>query len=116
MNKLSAEKKAAIIAEAPVVIRKLAAERDELREKLAKIETRQQVEKLAHNMIEKGIESGNHTALADRLEKQAHSGELDLKRLTDAVELVGPNMGKEAHVSDADSSSGLSAFEQVILS
>jgi hypothetical protein len=116
MEKVSAEKKAAIIAEAPVVIRKLAAERDELREKLAKIETRTRVEKLAHDMLEKGIETGDARVLADRLEKQASSGELDLTRLADAVQLVGPNMGKEAQVADSHSSNGMSAFEQAILS
>jgi hypothetical protein len=68
-------------------------------------------------MIEKGLESGSVRDLAARLEKQASTGQIDLARMIDAVELVGPNMGKQAHLSDElDGSAAASDFERAILS
>jgi|SRR5690606_14420779 len=117
MRKLSSKEKTQVLAEVPIVLRKLAEERDMYKNKLASIETRIRIEKLASEMVEKGIETGDVRALADRLEKQAESGQLDLRRLEDAVELVGPDMAKGAHVSEDDGSfSGKSVLEQFILS
>lgn len=117
MDKISAEQKQAILAEVPNVLRGLAEERDMWRDKCAAYELRGNVEKLASQMVEKGLESGSVRELADRLEKQASEGQIDLRRISDAVELVGPNMGKLASISDeSDGSAGSSALEQWIVS
>ena len=117
MNKISAEQRQEIFQEIPGVLRSLVEERDNALDKLAAYELRYNVEKLAGQMIEKGLESGSVLELANRLEKQASTGQLELQRLTDAVELVGPNMGKHAHLSDElDGSAAVHEFEQAILS
>lgn len=115
MNKLSQEKVQEVLSEVPTVLRKLAAERDFYKGKLAAIETRHNVEKIASEMIEKGLETGRVTEIADRLEKRAASGEIDLTTLSNAVSLVGPDMGKHAHVSD-DHSVSASDLERFITS
>jgi hypothetical protein len=117
MNKISAEQKEAILAEVPQVLRSLAEERDMYRDKCAAYELRTTVDKLAGQMIDKGLETGTVQELADRLEKQASTGQVDLKRMSDAVELVGPNMGKFAHVADEiDGSASTSELERFLLS
>lgn len=68
-------------------------------------------------MIDKGIKSGSVGDVADEIEKQAAAGDLDLDVTQKAVELVGPDMGKRASVSDELSgSAGVSDFERFILS
>lgn len=118
MKKISSEQRQEIFGEIPNVLRSLVAERDAALDKLASYEMRNKVEKLASKMVEKGLESGSVLELADRLEKQASTGQIQLQRLTDAVELVGPNMGKFAHLSDdeLDGNQAASAFEQAIFS
>ena len=118
MQKISSEQKQAVLSEVPAVLRSLAEERDLYKNKLAAYELRHSVEKLAAQMIDKGIEEGNVKELANRLEKQASRGEINLQTLTDAVELVGPNMmAKKAHLSDeSDPSEQASDFERAILS
>ena len=117
MKKLSAEDVREVMGVVPEVLRKLAAERDLYRDRLQEIEGRQRVEKLASAMLDKGLETGTASGLADRLEKQARSGELDLTRLADAVELVGPDMGKTAQLSDdLGHAGGATELERFILS
>lgn len=61
------------------VIRKLAQERDELKEKVASLEQSKRVEKLAHSMREKQINPEfSEEDLIKRLEKQAADGRLDV--------------------------------------
>jgi len=117
-TKLSQEKVREIFGEVPAVLRKLAAERDFYKDKLATIESRQNVEKVASAMIDKGLETGSVAELANRLEKKAASGEIDLGRLGDAVSLVGPDMGKTAHINDDDNrhSGSASDLERFITS
>lgn len=117
MNKISTQQKQAVLAEVPTVLRALVEERDMYKSKLAAYETRNRVEKLASQMIDKGIEEGSVKELADRLEKQAAHGDINLNTLTDAVELVGANMmRKNAHLSDElDPFAHQSAFEREIL-
>ena len=100
MYKVSAEDVLKIAADAPAVIRKLAAERDEAVSKLASIERRQAVEKLAHQMHEKGLELDTPEGeLAERLMAWAEQGKLaEVQR---AVDLTGPDMGRKiAQVHD----------------
>ncbi len=117
MNKLSAEQRHAVLAEVPETLRKLAKERDFYKEAFLANQSRQQVEKLAASMIEKGVRDGDVNALADELEKDAAEGTLNLTVTAAAVELYGTNMGKHAHVSDEISgSSGGSDLATFIMS
>lgn len=117
MDKLSAAKKREVLAEVPEVLRKVAAERDLYRDAYLEGASRTRVEKIAAAMIEKGIKSGSVATVADEIEKQAAAGSLDLDVTEKAVELVGPDMGKRAHVSDElASSSGSSDLERFLMS
>lgn len=117
MNKLSAEQRHAVLSEVPDTLRKLAKERDFYKAAFVANQSRQQVEKLAASMIEKGVRDGNVNALADELEKEAAEGNLDLAVTAAAVDLYGTNMGKHAHVSDEISgSSGGSDLATYLLS
>lgn len=94
MDKVSQEDVLKLAAEAPAIIRQLTRERDELFQKLAHIEQRQRVEKVATQMHDKGINT--HVPLpelADQLEGWAEQGKLaEVER---AVDLVGPDMGRK---------------------
>ena len=113
-EKLSTEQKLAVMAEVPLALRTLAAERDYYRDKLASIEGRQLVEKLASDMIDKGLKTGSVEIVANELEKEAADGR-DLSVMAEAVDMVGPDMGKAAHISDENSSSS-SDFERYLTS
>lgn len=102
MEKVSQEDVLKFAAEAPAMIRTLVSERDEAREKLAAIEQRQLVEKIAGQMHEKGINQHIPLSdLADQLENWASQGKLaEVQR---AVDLVGPDMGQKiAQVGNND--------------
>lgn len=115
--KISSEKKAAVLSEAATTIRTLTAERDSLQTKLASIENRQRVEKLASSMIDKGLESGSVKDLADKLEKQAAKGLVNLEVVEKATDMVGPDMGKLASIGENPlSASSGSDFERFIIS
>src|SRR5688572_14363976 len=117
MEKLSAAQKREVLAEVPNVLRKVAAERDFYRDAFVKNASRTRIEKVASAMIEKGIKSGSVTEVADEIEKQATAGALNLDVTEKAVELVGPDMGKRAHVSDElGSSAGSTDLERFIMS
>lgn len=117
MNKLSAEQTVQVLAEVPTTLRKLAAERDFYKAAFTSSVTRQRIEKIAADMVDKGLRTGSPAAIADELEKQASSGDIDLAVTEKAVALVGSNMGKHAHISDELSgSSGSSQFEQFLMS
>ena len=117
MEKLSAAAKREVLAEVPEVLRKVAAERDFYRDSFLKNASRQRIEKVASSMIEKGIKSGSVSEVADEIEKQAAAGSLNLDVTEKAVELVGPDMGKRASVSDELSgSSGSSDLERFLMS
>lgn len=117
MNKLSAEQRKAVLADVPNVLRKVAHERDLYKAQLEAIQGRATVEKLASAMIEKGVRTGTVNSLADELEKEAAAGDIDLVTTARAVELVGTDMGKRAHVNDEVSgSSGGSDLERYMMS
>lgn len=103
MNKLSTEKKAQVLSEVPGVIRGLAEENRNLREKVASFELRTKVEKIASEMHRKGINQDvSLDDLADNLEKAASEGQLGA--IEKAVEMVGPDMGaKLAQLTTDDS-------------
>ncbi len=117
MEKLSAAQKREVLAEVPEVLRKVAAERDLYKNAFLESASRTRVEKLASAMIEKGIKSGSTSEVADELQKQAAAGSLNLDVTEKAVELVGPDMGKRASVSDElSSSAGVSDLERFLMS
>lgn len=117
MDKLSAAHKREVLTEVPETLRKLASERDLFRDAFLENASRQRVEKIATSMISKGIKSGSVDEVADELQKQAAAGSLNLDVTEKAVELVGPDMGKRAHVSDELSgAAGSSDLERFLLS
>lgn len=105
MEKLSQEQKIAVLSEVPGVIRSICSERDFYKDKLAAVTQRLRVEKLASAMIDKGLRSGHAEQVADELEKEAAEGR-DLNIMEEAVDLVGPDMGKAASISDETSAAG----------
>ena len=116
MQKLSAAQQCEILEEVPGVLRSVTAERDLYKTAWLEIAERRQVEKLASAMIEKGLRTGEVHEIADELQKQAKAGALNLAVTSQAVELVGPDMGKRAHVSDElSSSAGSSDLERYVV-
>lgn len=116
MKKLSHDKIAEVIADAAAALRKITAERDEALAKLAGIERRQEAEKVARAMQEKGLNNGPIDQLISDLEKMAETGKLqDVKN---AVELVGPDMAAKLATinNDIPRNGGVSELETFILS
>jgi hypothetical protein len=114
MDKISNAKIAAVLADVPGTIRKLAEENKELTAKVAHYELRGRVEKIASEMHRKNINADIELGdLADNLEKQASEGKLDA--IVQAVGMVAPDMGtKLAQLTGDDrgtsSSSDLERF------
>lgn len=106
MDKLSNEKIAQVLQDTQHVLRSVTSERDTAQQKLAHLERRFEVEKLATQMHAKGLELDTDlTALADHLEKEAEQGKLPI--IKQAVEYVGPNMGiKTAHLNNDEAAVG----------
>jgi len=102
MKKISSEQISQVLSEAPGVIRALVSENETLRAKVAHMERRDQSEKLAEIMHNKGLELDvSHEDLVDRIEKIAEQGKLESYQ--QAVDLVGPDMGaKMAQISNND--------------
>lgn len=101
LEKISAEQIHAVLADAVVMLPKLAQQRDdyktkceELQAKVASYERRGAIDKLATDMREKGLDSGkSHEELMTDLEVWAQQGKLaEVQR---AVELTGPDMGQK---------------------
>ena len=100
MDKESAAQFSTVLADVPVALRSLAAQRDHYMAKCAAMERRQEAEKLAKVAHDKGVYlDSEHEELADHFEKEAAAGKLpEIRR---ALNMVAPNMGmKLAHVSD----------------
>lgn len=116
MNKLSNDQIAQVLAAAQEALPKLAQERDFYKEKCAALERRERAEKLASAMQHKGIEADtSYEALVDRFEKVSED---QLQRISDAVDLVSPDMGsKIAQLTDDDTRAtpGSSGLERFIL-
>jgi hypothetical protein len=117
MKKLSAEQVQLVLSQVPETLRKLAAERDFWKKEAQARMQREEAEKVAHAMHEKGISLDVPIKdLVDQLEKAAASGRLE--KIAEAVDLVGPNMGQKiAHLTsdEGHTSGGPSEFERFIL-
>jgi hypothetical protein len=78
---------------------------------------RDEAEKVAHAMQEKGISTDvPYEALVDQLEKAASTGQLE--KIAEAVDLVGPNMGQKiASLSNDEgrAQGGPTDFERFLL-
>jgi len=100
MEKLSAEQVRQVLGHVPDTIRKLAHERDFWKKEAEARIRRDEAEKVARAMHDKGIEQHvPFDVLVERMEKAAERGELkDIER---AVDMVGPDMGsKIAHLTN----------------
>lgn len=116
MKKLSSEQVQQVLGQVPGVIRKLAEERDFWKKEANARMRRDEAEKVAQAMHEKGISDVPFKDLVDQLEKAAEAGRLD--KIAEAVDLVGPNMGEKiASLSNDNTriSGGSSEFERFIL-
>jgi len=94
MRKVSNEKSASVLKNASVAIRALSATCSDLQKKLAHYELQDQSRKVAAQMLAKGLSDESLDKLAGQLAQEPGQ----LANLEQAVALVGPNMGKVAHV------------------
>ncbi len=107
------EKVASVLKSAAHAIRHVTKERDELREKLAHIERRQRAVKVASDMHDKGVNRDTRfEELVEDCEKAAADGRLDT--ISEALELVGPDMGRSVSLDDRDHGDA-NALEQFLL-
>lgn len=117
MKKLSAEQVQSVLSQVPGTLRKLAAERDFWKKEAESRMQRDEAEKVAHAMHEKGISVDVPiNELVEQLEKAAQSGRLE--KIAEAVDLVGPNMGQKIASLTNDenhTSGGSSEFERFLL-
>lgn len=118
MEKLSMEKVSGLAKEAATQLRLVTAERDDLREKLARLERRQECEKIASIMHAKGVSSESMESLVETLEKKAEAGQLESVKT--ALDMVGPDMwsklASQSSDEDKNHSGDKSGFESVIMS
>lgn len=112
-TKISAAKAAAVYAEVPGVLRKLASEREELRatnrelrEKLAEYERHDRIEKIARSMHDKNIDVAS--SMEDKVEriKEAAERGRSLDVIEEAVEMTAPDGGFAKLAEDASGNSG----------
>lgn len=94
MDKISNAQMAEVLTDASATLRAQQSHINELEEKVASMERRDRVEKLASEMHRKNLELDTPLeALADRLEKAAAAGKLET--VEHAVDLCGPDMGSK---------------------
>lgn len=111
-TKISAAKAAAVYAEVPGVLRKLASERDELRvanrtlqEKVAEYERSDRIEKIARSMHDKGIDvASSMEDKVERIKEAAERRSLDV--IEEAVEMTAPNGGFAKLAEDVPGNGG----------
>ena len=118
MDKVSSQQIAEVMADAASTLRSQQETIHELQDKLASRSMRDRVEKLAHNMHEKGLELDSSVeVLADRLEKMAEAAPEKLDAIEHGVDLVGPDMGAKlaSLTSDEKPGAGASEFERFIV-
>jgi len=114
--KVSSAQISQILTDSATALRKVAAERDVLKEKVAQLERRDAATKLANEMHNKGINTELELdELVNRLEKTA--GTADFAAIERAVDMAGPNMGRKIAeaLSDGSPTSGASDLERYIL-
>ncbi len=116
MNKISEQQVAELLTDAASTLRQQQTYIHELETKVAGIEHRDRVTKIAQQMHSKGLELDSSVeSLVSRLEKSASS---ELSTLERAVDLVGPDMGQKiAQLNAHDESvvSGSSDLERFIV-
>jgi hypothetical protein len=99
MQKEAMDKCAKVLKEASAVILQVTAERDEALAKVAAFERRDRAVKVASEMHRKGIDDTPFNELVERLTTFDEQGKL--ASVEQAVELVGPDMGRKlASLSD----------------
>jgi hypothetical protein len=112
-QKISAAKAAAVYAEVPGVLLKLASERDKLRaanrslrEKVASYERRERIEKIARSMHDKGIDIAS--TMEDKVEriKEAASRGRSLDVIEEAIEMTAPDGGFAKLAEDVPGNGG----------
>lgn len=120
-QKISAAQAAQVYAEVPGVLRKLASERDSLREKLAATETelvnyrtRDRIEKIARRMEERNINVGISRDERITSIKEAHAKGRSLEAIEEAVEMTAPN-GEFAKVAGETLGNGADALETYLI-
>lgn len=115
MPELSKEKVAKVLADAGVMLKSVAAERDKLASENAVLKRHFEAQKLASAMHAKGLSLDvEYDALVDNLEKAAEAGRLPV--IQEAVEMVGPNMGFMGTLTSDDvAGGGSNALESFIL-
>lgn len=112
-TKISAAKVAAVYAEVPGVLRKLASERDELRaenrslrEQVAEYARDDRIEKIARSMHDKGIDvSSSMEEKVERIKEAAERGK-SLDVIEEAVEMTAPNGDFAKLAEDASGNTG----------
>lgn len=92
MKKVSSEQVQQVVAAAVNMIPKLAAERDHWKELATQYMRRDEIQKVAQSMHEKGlVADGQYEDILEALEKKASEG--TLQEFSRAVDLVAPDMG-----------------------
>jgi hypothetical protein len=121
MVKISAEKAAQVYAEVPGVLRALARERDDLKEKLAstsaelkELKRRDRIEKIAKSMVEKGLDpEASHEDRVARIEKAAAAKGLDV--IEEAVGLSAPQKPLGDLGDELEAGNGASMLEAYLI-
>ena len=111
MHKLSSDQLQQVLDAVPGTLRSLAAERDYWKKEAHSRMLREDAEKVAHAMHEKGINTDvSIDSLVEKLEKAAAEGKLG--QIADAVDMVGPDMGLKIASLTNDGSSVASGVVQ----
>ena len=94
MQKISSEQVQEVLSAVPAALNKLASERDYWKNEAISRMRRDDAEKVASAMHEKGINADtDFSALVQQLEKAAEQGKLP--QIAEAVDMVGPDMGQK---------------------
>ena len=106
-----------VLADVPGTLRKVASERDYWRKEALSYRRKDEAEKVARAMHDKGLEQQvPFDVLVERMEKAAERGEL--RNIERAVDMIGPDMGsKIAQLANKDrySESGTDALTNYLL-
>lgn len=114
MDKVSAEKFAQVLRDAEATLRAVCLDRDKLAAKCAAFERREEAQKVASEMHNKGLELDvTFEDLVGRLEKEAEAG--NLPAISTAVNLIGPNMSIGTPSNHDETAGGISAFESFLV-
>lgn len=114
MDKESSLKMAQVVHDTRQALVKVAAERDELKVKVARFERRQAATKVASAMQDKGINLDvEFPELVMQLEKEAEAGRLET--IAQATEMIGPQMSFGSANHDSAVGRGSDAFTSFLV-